>query len=104
MSQMTGVLVSYNGHILCTKYILYSSNPCHYGANVIRIHYYYYYYYYYVGRSAPGFLVISVLHRVTIGLMKVGSRITNGRQGVSCKVDKPWLVHGSECVFSCGVV
>ena len=72
---------------------------------VIRVHYYYYYYYYYyVGRSTPGVLVISVLGRVASGLMKVGSRVTNGRRGVSCKIDKPWLVHGSECVFTCGVV
>ena len=64
----------------------------------------YYYYYYYMGRSAPGVFVISLLGSVAVGLMKVGSRVTDGRRGVSCKIDKPWLVHGSECVFTCGVV
>jgi hypothetical protein len=71
---------------------------------VIRVHYYYYYYYYYsVGRSAPGVLVVFVPGRVAVGLMKVGSRVTNGRRGVSCKIDKPWLVHGSECVLLVGL-
>jgi hypothetical protein len=68
-----------------------------------RIHYYYYYYYY-VGRSTPGILVISVLGRAAVGMMKVGSHVTDGRQGVSFKIEKPWLMHGSECIFTCVVV
>jgi hypothetical protein len=59
--------------------------------------------YYSVGHSASGFFVITVLGRVAVGLMKVGSSLTVWRRGVGCRVDNPWSVHGSERVFTCGV-